>query len=146
MPRTIALGKVEQVAMAVAYPLVFFHYLLYPLVVLFNRIAHAVLCLLGVDPVPDEDISRSEDELRMIVSASERGGKLDHMESRLIDNVLFCRPCAREVMVPCQDMFVLYTVIHCRKICRLCVKAGIHVILYVWKIKIMFWALSMCAI
>lgn len=24
----------------------------------------------------------------MIVSASERGGKLDHMESRLIDNVL----------------------------------------------------------
>ena len=87
MPRTIALGKVEQVAMAVAYPLVFFHYLLYPLVVLFNRIAHAVLCLLGVDPVPDEDISRSEDELRMIVSASERGGKLDHMESRLIDNV-----------------------------------------------------------
>lgn len=64
MPRTIALGKVEQVAMAVAYPLVFFHYLLYPLVVLFNRISHAVLCLLGVDPVPDEDISRSEDELR----------------------------------------------------------------------------------
>ena len=32
VPRTIALGKVEQVAMAVAYPLVFFHYLLYPLV------------------------------------------------------------------------------------------------------------------
>ena len=30
VPRTIALGKVEQVAMAVAYPLVFFHYLLYP--------------------------------------------------------------------------------------------------------------------
>ena len=45
VPRTIALGKVEQVAMAVAYPLVFFHYLLYPLVVLFNRISHAVLCL-----------------------------------------------------------------------------------------------------
>lgn len=35
VPRTIALGKVEQVAMAVAYPLVFFHYLLYPLVVFF---------------------------------------------------------------------------------------------------------------
>ena len=96
--------------MAVAYPLVFFHYLLYPLVVLFNRIAHAVLCLLGVDPVPDEDISRSEDELRMIVSASERGGKLDHMESRLIDNVFdFADRVAREVMVPRQDMICLYT-------------------------------------
>lgn len=110
VPRTIALGKVEQVAMAIAYPLVFFHYLLYPLVVCFNRIAHAVLCLLGVDPVPDEDISRSEDELRMIVSASERGGKLDHMESRLIDNVFdFADRVAREVMVPRQDMICLYT-------------------------------------
>ncbi len=110
VPRTIALGKVEQVAMAVSYPLVFFHYLLYPLVVFFNRIAHAVLCLLGVDPVPNEDISRSEDELRMIVSASERGGKLDHMESRLIDNVFdFADRVAREVMVPRQDMVCLYT-------------------------------------
>ena len=77
---------------------------------LFNRISHAVLCLLGVDPVPDEDISRSEDELRMIVSASERGGKLDHMESRLIDNVFdFADRVAREVMVPRQDMICLYT-------------------------------------
>lgn len=110
VPKTIALGKVEQVVMLVAYPLVFFHYLLYPLVLFFNRSAHAVLCLLGMDPVPDEDISRSEDELRMIVSASERGGKLDHMESRLIDNVFdFADRVAREVMVPRQDMICLYT-------------------------------------
>lgn len=110
VPRTIALGKVEQVAMKVAYPLVFFHFLLYPLVILFNKVAHAVLCLLGVDPVPNEDISRSEDELRMIVSASELGGELDHMESRLIDNVFdFADRVAREVMVPRQDMVCLYT-------------------------------------
>lgn len=110
VPRTIALGKVEQVAMMIAYPLVFFHYLLYPVVVCCNRIAHAVLCLLGVNPVPAEDISRSEDELRMIVSASERGGELDHMESRLIDNVFdFTDRVAREVMVPRQDMICLYT-------------------------------------
>lgn len=46
----------------------------------------------------------------MIVSASERGGKLDHMESRLIDNVFdFADRVAREVMVPRQDMICLYT-------------------------------------
>ena len=112
---------------------------------LFNRISHAVLCLLGVDPVPDEDISRSEDELRMIVSASERGGKLDHMESRLIDNVFdFADRVAREVMGPRQDMICLYTDDTLQE--NLCVKAGIHVILYVWKTKIMFWALFMCVI
>ena len=45
----------------------------------------------------------------MIVSASERGGKLDHMESRLLDNVFdFADRVAREVMVPRQDMVCLY--------------------------------------
>ena len=73
--------------MAIAYPLIFFHYLMYPLVIFFNAASHAVLKLLKMDKVPVEDISRSEEELRMIVSASERGGKLDHMESRLLDNV-----------------------------------------------------------
>ena len=56
-----------------------------------------------------DDIAHSEDELRMIVSASERGGVLDHMESRLIDNVFnFADRVAREVMVPRQDMICLF--------------------------------------
>ncbi len=110
VPRTIALDKVEKVSMFVAYPLVVFHYIVYPIVVLCNRISKAILCLIGVNPLPNEDIARSEDELRMIVSASERGGELDQMESRLIDNVFdFADRIAREVMVPRQDMVCLYT-------------------------------------
>ena len=100
VPRVISLGHVERAAMAIAYPLIFFHYLMYPLVIFFNVASHAVLKLLKMDKVPVEDISRSEEELRMIVSASERGGKLDHMESRLLDNVFdFADRVAREVMV-----------------------------------------------
>ncbi len=109
VPRVISLGHVERAAMAIAYPLIFFHYLMYPLVIFFNAASHAVLKLLNMDKVPLEDISRSEEELRMIVSASERGGKLDHMESRLLDNVFdFADRVAREVMVPRQDMVCLY--------------------------------------
>ena len=109
VPRVISLGHVERAAMAIAYPLIFFHYLMYPLVIFFNAASHAVLKLLKMDKVPVEDISRSEEELRMIVSASERGGKLDHMESRLLDNVFdFADRVAREVMVPRQDMVCLY--------------------------------------
>ena len=109
VPRVISLGHVERAAMAIAYPLIFFHYLMYPLVIFFNAASHAVLKLLNMDKVPVEDISRSEEELRMIVSASERGGKLDHMESRLLDNVFdFADRVAREVMVPRQDMVCLY--------------------------------------
>lgn len=109
VPRVISLAHVERAAMAIAYPLIFFHYLMYPLVVFFNKAAKAVLKALKLDNVPMEDISRSEEELRMIVSASEQGGKLDHMESRLLDNVFdFADRVAREVMVPRQDMVCLY--------------------------------------
>lgn len=109
VPRVISLAHVERAAMAIAYPLIFFHYLMYPLVVFFNKAAKAVLKALKMDKVPTEDISRSEEELRMIVSASEQGGKLDHMESRLLDNVFdFADRVAREVMVPRQDMVCLY--------------------------------------
>lgn len=109
VPRVISLGHVERAAMMIAYPLIFFYYLMYPLVIFFNKASHAVLKLLNMDKVPVEDISRSEEELRMIVSASERGGKLDHMESRLLDNVFdFADRVAREVMVPRQDMVCLY--------------------------------------
>lgn len=108
VPRVISLAHVEHAAMAIAYPLIFFHYLMYPLVVFFNKAAKAVLKALKIK-VPTEDISRSEEELRMIVSASEQGGKLDHMESRLLDNVFdFADRVAREVMVPRQDMVCLY--------------------------------------
>ena len=110
VPRAIALGKVEKIAMAVSRPLNLFYVLTFPLVVIFSRVSRAVLQLLGIESVQKEDIAHSEDELRMIVSASERGGVLDHMESRLIDNVFdFADRVAREVMVPRQDMICLYT-------------------------------------
>ena len=110
VPRAIALGKVEKIAMAVSRPLSLFYILTFPLVVVFSRFSRAVLQLLGIESVQKEDIAHSEDELRMIVSASERGGVLDHMESRLIDNVFdFADRVAREVMVPRQDMVCLFT-------------------------------------
>ena len=110
IPRAAALNKVEKTAMLIAYPMVFFHYLLYPLVLAFNKVSRGVLKLLGINRVPKEDLSRSEEELRRIVSASEEVGQLDHVESRMIDNVFdFADRVAREIMVPRQDMVCLFT-------------------------------------
>ena len=109
IPRAVALSKVENIAMVVVYPLHVFYTLTFPIVLFFSRFAKAVLQLGGVKSVQKDEIAHSEDELRMIVSASERGGVLDHMESRLIDNVFdFADRVAREVMVPRQDMICLY--------------------------------------
>lgn len=110
IPRAIALSKIENIVAYIVYPLILFHYLLYPLVFVFNKVAKAVLKIMGISQLPQEDIARSEDELRMIVSASEQRGQLDHMESRMIDNVFdFADRVAREIMVPRQDMSCLYT-------------------------------------
>lgn len=109
VPRSLAIAKVEKSAMFVAGPLQYFHSFLYPLVIFTNALAKGVLKLLGFKSVPREDIAKSEDELRMIVSASERGGELDKVESRLIDNVFdFSDRVAKEIMVPRQDMSCLY--------------------------------------
>ncbi len=57
-----------------------------------------------------EHIAKNEDELRRIVSVSEHVGKIDHLESSMIDNVFdFADRLAREVMVPRQDMKCLFT-------------------------------------
>jgi CBS domain containing-hemolysin-like protein len=64
---------------------------------------------LGIKPLSEAEVAHSEEELRMIVNASHRGGVLDQMESELIDNVFdFADRLAREVMVPRQDMVCLF--------------------------------------
>ena len=110
VPRSVALQRVETLALFCAWPLYSFYRMGYPIIVLFNRTAKMILTGLGIRPVHESEIAHSEDELRIIVSASERGGVLDHMESRMIDNVFdFADRMAREVMVPRQDMVCLFT-------------------------------------
>lgn len=63
---------------------------------------------MGMEPV-HRGTGHSEDDLRKMVSASEKGGSIDPVESRLIDNVFdFADRVAREVMVPRQDMVCLF--------------------------------------
>ena len=108
VPRTIAIQKVELIALSTAKPIYIFHKLIYPLVLFFNKSAHAILRLFSF--TPDSDANKhTQEELRMIINVSEREGVIDSMESQLIDNVLdFSDLMAREVMVPRQDMVCLY--------------------------------------
>lgn len=109
VPRIIVWDNVEEVIVHLDTPLRVIYLLTYPLVVITFWIAEGIARLLGVKYTQEEDISRSEEELRQIVSASEKEGELDRAESVLIDNVLeFNDTVAREVMVPRQDMVCVY--------------------------------------
>ena len=109
IPKNIAMQKTEAVLLWAVWPLYVFHMLGWPIITLFERSARILLNLMGIEPAKDVDMAHSEDELRMIVSASRRGGVLDQMESELIDNVFdFSDRMAREVMIPRRDMDCLF--------------------------------------
>lgn len=109
VPKSLAIQRAENMALFSVWPLYIFHKIGYPIIVLFNHAARAILSFLGIKAATEADLAHSEEELRMIVSASHRGGVLNQMESELIDNVFdFADRLAREVMVPRQDMICLF--------------------------------------
>lgn len=109
VPKSMAIQRAESMALASVWPLYIFHKIGYPIIVLFNRTAKLILGIFGIKAANEADLTHSEEELRMIVSASHRGGVLNQMESELIDNVFdFADRLAREIMVPRQDMICLF--------------------------------------
>lgn len=109
VPKSMAVQRSESMALACVRLLYIFHKLGYPIILLFNRAAKLILGILGMKAASEADLAHSEEELRMIVSASHRGGVLNQMESELIDNVFdFADRLAREIMVPRQDMVCLF--------------------------------------
>lgn len=109
IPKSLAIQRTEQMVLMAAWPLYIFHKIGYPIIALFDRTAGVFLKIFGIEHAHEDDVAHSEEELRMIVSASQRGGVLDQMEGELIDNVFdFADRLAREVMVPRQDMVCLF--------------------------------------
>lgn len=109
IPKSFAIQRTESMVLLSVWPLYIFHKIGYPVITLFDHTAWYFLKLMGVKPANEADLAHSEEELRMIVSASHRGGVLNQMESDLIDNVFdFADRIAREVMVPRQDMICLF--------------------------------------
>lgn len=109
IPKSFAIQRTENMVLLTVWPLYIFHKIGYPVITLFDHTAWFFLKMLGVKPANEADLAHSEEELRMIVSASHRGGVLNQMESDLIDNVFdFADRLAREVMVPRQDIVCLF--------------------------------------
>lgn len=79
-------------------------------IVLGNWAGEAVLSKYKLQVTNELDLAHSEDEIRMLVTASHKEGKIDKVESELIDNVFdFADRLAKEIMVPRQDIVCLYT-------------------------------------
>jgi len=109
IPDGIAAVRSERSAVILLWFSRFLGQLFLPITGFANQIAGAILRMMGITSQMQEEEAHNEEELRQIVSASQRGGQIDEVEEELIDNVLdFTDRLVREIMIPRQDMTVIY--------------------------------------
>lgn len=109
VPKSLAIQRAEKTALGTAGLLKLFYRIFYPAIYTLNGLANSTLRLWGIAPANEADLAHTEEELRMLVYASQRHGYLDKMEGTLLDNVFeFSDRIAGEVMVPRQDTICLY--------------------------------------
>jgi putative hemolysin len=107
VPKSLALQRAEQVALAVAAPMDVFLTLSRPVLFLMSRAAGSVLQTFGSKKVRQGPI-HSPDELKLIVTASRQLGQIPEFQEEMIHRALELDDVTvREVMVPRPDIFSL---------------------------------------
>lgn len=105
IPKSIAIAKAETMVLIVAKPLYVFWLLFYPLIRFFDIIAAFFVKRMGIAHASEHELAHSEEEIRIIVNESFKGGYIDSVESEIIKNAVdFSETVAREIMTPRKDM------------------------------------------
>jgi CBS domain containing-hemolysin-like protein len=107
VPKSLALQRGEQVALAVAAPMDVFLTLARPFIFVMNTAAGSVLRLFGSRKIRQGPV-HSPDELKLIVTASRQFGQIPPFQEEMIHRALELENITvREVMVPRPDIFSL---------------------------------------
>jgi CBS domain containing-hemolysin-like protein len=109
VPKSIGLQCAEASLKRVSKFICLWGRLTRPLIVFGNWLGKVILQGRQLEVTNEIDMAHSEDEIRMLVTASHKEGKIDQVESELIGNVFdFADRLAKEIMVPRQDIICLY--------------------------------------
>jgi magnesium and cobalt exporter, CNNM family len=101
VPKGIALGHPERMALAVSAPVRAFFLVFRPLIWLLQESTALILRALGLQPPGAEHEAHSEAELRMLLSSSAEQGEIEHEEQEMLYKVFdFADKEASDVMVP----------------------------------------------
>src|SRR5207248_10861345 len=107
VPRSLALQRAEQVALAVAAPMDVFLTLTRPMLFVMSRAAGFVFRRFGARKIRQAPV-HSPDELKLIVTASRQFGEIPPFQEEMIHHALeLDNVTVREVMVPRPDIFSL---------------------------------------
>jgi CBS domain containing-hemolysin-like protein len=106
-PKWLAIQYAQETTLTIARPLDLFFRVFRPFIWFLNVNANAFLRLLGIEPVGEEEITHSEEELRLILG---KGSAQTSTGQRISLRALELRDrTVREVMVPRTALVVLYT-------------------------------------
>ncbi|MBL9104689.1 MAG: HlyC/CorC family transporter [Myxococcales bacterium] len=107
-PKSLALQRAEQVSLAISIPLHVFATIFRPVIYVLNATGNGVVRLFGLKPVTGHHTAHSEEEIRMIVSASRQEGVLEEQEKELLNNVFDLSDTpVRAIMTPRVDMIAI---------------------------------------
>src|SRR5262245_38844969 len=105
MPKFLGIRKPQEVALWTSLPFWLFSLFFYSVLWLLNLCANGLLRLFGVQTVSPQELAHSEEELRVILSESQRHGALSAGKVTLLENVLdLAERTVMEVMVPRPDI------------------------------------------
>ncbi len=108
VPKTLALQRAEQIALAVAAPMEAFLTLTRPVLFFMRRSGGLVLRAFGAHPARRGGAVHSPDELKLIVTASRQFGQIPEFQEEMIHNAIELDTITvREVMVARPDIFSL---------------------------------------
>jgi CBS domain containing-hemolysin-like protein len=86
-PKSLALQRTEETAIAVVNPLELFLAIVRPAVHILNNLGNFVLKLLGLQPGSGEELLHSTEELKLLVAASRKAGLLGETEQDMVGRV-----------------------------------------------------------
>ena len=108
VPKTLALQRAEQIALAVGAPMEAFLTITRPLLFFMRRSGGLVLRAFGAHPSRRGGAVHSPDELKLIVTASRQFGQIPEFQEEMIHNAIELDSITvREVMVARPDIFSL---------------------------------------
>src|SRR5438270_1573990 len=108
VPKTLALQRAEQIALAVSGPMEAFLTLTRPLLFFMRRSGGLVLRLFGAQSARRGGAVHSPDELKLIVTASRQFGQIPEFQEEMIHSAIELDSITvREVMVARPDIFAL---------------------------------------
>jgi CBS domain containing-hemolysin-like protein len=107
-PKTISIRKALETSLWVSAPLHLFYLIFRPAIWFLQVSAAGILQLLRLDPVAENELGHSEEELRVILTESDPKAEVPRLSKELLINALdFRRRVVRDIMTPRGDVIYL---------------------------------------